>query len=126
MAYVNDSALDALLNYIKNNAEELHVCSAEPTNVTQATTTYSLGKKTSPTINSPSDRVGGGREVVVQAISDGSILTNGTATHWAIVKASATAALLATGSLGASQVVTSGNPFTLTQFAIGALDAVSV
>ena len=48
---------------------------------------------------------------------------NGTATHWAIVKASATSRLLATGTLDASQVVTSGNPFTLTALAVGVPDA---
>jgi len=125
MAYINDTSLDALLNDIRNNVETLHICSQEPSTVTEAITTYSLGEKPSPTVNAPSDRSGGGREIVVAAISDGSCDANGTATHWALVKTTATARLLATGSLTAQQVVTSGNPFTLTSFAIGVPDAVS-
>jgi len=125
MAYINDTSLDAALQDIQDNAEELHICSQEPATYAEATATYSLGQKTSLSMAEPSDKAGGGREAIVAAISDGAVDGNGTVTHWAIVKASATSRLLATGSLDESQVVTSGNPFTLTAFAIGMPDAVS-
>ena len=76
---------------------------------------------TSLSIAAPSDRSGGGREVIVSAISDGSVTGNGTATHYAIVDVSNTR-LLATGSLTASQVVASGNTFSLGSFTIGIPD----
>ncbi len=124
MPFLHDDALDALLNDAQANGEALHICSQEPVDYTEATATYSLGEKTSPTLNAPSDRGGGGREVIVDAITDGAVDVTGTATHWAIVKDSATARLLAAGDLAAPQGVTNGNTFTLTQFTIGVPDAV--
>ena len=124
MPFIHDDALDALLNDVVANGEALHICSQEPVDYTEATATYSLGEKTSPTINAPSDRGGGGREAIVDAITDGAVDVTGTATHWAIVKDSATARLLTAGDLASGQGVTNGNTFTLTQFTIGVPDAV--
>lgn len=123
MPFIHDTALDALLNDIDSNGETLHICSTEPTNYTEATTTYDLGNKASVTINAPTDRGGGGREIVIPAISDGSVTGDGTAGYWAIVKDSATSRLLAAGALASSQGVSNGNTFTLTQFTIGVPDA---
>lgn len=125
MAFINDTSLDALLQDIQDNVEALYICSQEPATVAEATTTYALGVKTSPSVAEPSDRTGGGREIVVASIADGTITATGTATHWALVKTSATSRLLATGALGSAQVVTNGNPFTLTQFAISVPDAIA-
>ena len=124
MPFIHDDALDALLADIDDNAEELHICSTEPTNYTEATSTYSLGQKTSLLITAPADRGGGGRELVIPAITDGAVDVTGTADYWAIVKASATSRLLAAGDLSAPQGVTNGNTFTLTEFTIGVPDAV--
>ena len=124
MPYINDVELDALLNSIQDNVETLHICSALPANYTEAATTYTLGNKTSPTMAEPTDKAGGGRESVVSAITDGVVTADGDATHWALVKDSATARLLAAGSLDALETVTNGNPFTLTSFAVGVPDAV--
>jgi hypothetical protein len=124
MPFLHDTALDLLLSDVINNGESLHICSALPANYTEATSTYSLGEKTSPTINAASDRGGGGREAVVDAITDGAVDVTGTADFWAIVKNSATSRLLAAGDLSAPQGVTNGNTFTLTSFAIGVPDAV--
>ena len=122
MPYMNDSAYDALLNWIQTDAESLRICSALPVTYAEATTTYLLGTKTSPTVATPTDRSPNGREIVVSAITDGSISADGTASHWALVKDSATAALLCAGDLASTQGVTNGNTFTLTQFAIGVPD----
>jgi hypothetical protein len=124
MPYIPDSALDALLNDVQDDVETLHICSQEPADYTEAATTYTLGNKAAPTMAEPSERGGGGRESVVSAITDGDVTATGTATHWALVKDSATAKLQATGVLSAPQAVTNGNTFTLTQFAVGVPDAV--
>ncbi len=124
MPFIPDSALDALLNDVQDDVETLHICSQEPVDYTEAATTYTLGNKAAPTMGEPGDRGGGGRESVVSAITDGNVTATGTATHWALVKDSATAKLQAAGVLSASQGVTNGNTFTLTQFAVGVPDAV--
>jgi hypothetical protein len=122
MPNMTDNAYDALLNYIQTNAESLRICSSLPTNYTEATSTYKLGTKTSPTVGTPADRSPNGREIVVSAISDGAVEADGTAGYWAIVKDSATSLLLCAGDLSSSQAVTNGNTFTLTSFAIGVPD----
>lgn len=122
MPYMIDAAYDALLNYIQSNAESLRICSALPGTYAEATSTYLLGTKTSPTVGTPADRSPNGREITVSAISDGSITVTGTASHWALVKDSATAALLCAGDLASTQGVTNGNTFTLTSFTIGVPD----
>lgn len=124
MPFIHDTALDALLSDIDNNAEELHICSALPANYTEATVTYSLGQKTSLLITAPADRSPNGRELVVPAITDGAVDADGTADYWAIVKVAATSRLLAAGDLSSPQVVSNGNTFTLTEFTIGVPDAV--
>lgn len=124
MPFLHDTALDLLLSDVITNGEALHICSSLPANYTEAVTTYSLGEKTSPTINAASDRGGGGREAIVDAITDGAVDGDGTADYWAIVKDSATSRLLCAGDLSAPQGVSNGNTFTLTTFAIGVPDAV--
>ena len=124
MPYINDVELDALLNSIQDNVETLHICSQQPANYTEAATTYTLGNKATPVMAEPSDRGGGGRESIVSAVADGLVTADGDASHWALVKDSATARLLAAGSLDAPQTVTDGNPFTLTTFAVGVPDAI--
>ena len=123
MPYIPDAAFDLLLNYIQDNQEAIHICSAEPANYA-GVAGVDLGNKQTPTVAEPSDRSPNGREIVVSAITDGSVTGTGTASHWAIVKDTATSELLAAGALAAPQGVTSGNTFTLTQFAIGVPDAV--
>lgn len=126
MAFINDIEYDALLNSIQDNVGTLHICSQEPLNYTEATVTYTLGNKSAPVVNEPSDKGGGGREIIVDAITDGVATADGDGSHWALVKDSATTRLLAAGALAAPQTLTDGNPFTLTTFAVGVPDAVSV
>lgn len=121
MATLNDRVFDNGLTVLDTEANAIHVTSQEATTYANATTTYSLGNSTSLSIGAPQDRTGGGREVVVSAISDGSVTGTGTATHYAIVD-TVNSRLLATGSLAASQSVTSGNTFTLSSVTIGIPD----
>lgn len=125
MPYMPDAAYDAGLNYIQDNVETLHICSTEPTTYAEATSTYSLGSKSSPTVAEPSDKTGGGRECVVSAITDGTVSADGTAAYYALVKDSATSELLLVGEITPSQGVTNGNPFTLPAFAFSFDDAVT-
>ena len=126
MATIADYVFDAALAKFDTEANRIDVCSSEPTTYTAATTTpassgVSLGNATSISISAPADRTGGGRKVTVSAITNGSVTYSATATHYAIVD-TVNSRLLATGSLSASQSVTSGNTFTLTAFDVGIPD----
>jgi hypothetical protein len=123
MASLNDRVLDNGLTVLDTEADKILITSQEATTYAEANSTYALGNSTSLSIAAPSDRSGGGREVVVAAISDGSVTGNGTATHYAIVD-TVNSRLLATGSLTTSQVVTTGNTFSLGSFTIGIPDPV--
>jgi hypothetical protein len=121
MPLIADAALDAALAVVADS-DALYICNAEPTTFTQATSTFALGTKATPTIGAAADRSPTGRRRTVAAITDGTVTASGTATHWALTKASGSL-LRATGPLTTSQVVTSGNPFTLGAFDVGIADA---
>lgn len=123
MPFIHDDVFDNGLSYITTNGSRIDICSQEPTTYTEATSTYTLGNKTSLTVGSPTNGDTNGRKVVVPAITDGSVTGNGTASHWALTKVTATTALLAANSLASSQAVTSGNTFTLTAIDITIPDA---
>lgn len=118
MPFIADRVLDNGLTVLDTEANRLDICSSEPTTYTAATSTVTLGNKTSLSVGAPAARSPSGRRVTVAAITDGSVTATGTATHWAITD-TANSRLLATGSLSASQAVTSGNTFTLAAFDIG-------
>jgi len=121
MATLNDRVFDNGLTVLDTEANAIHITSQEATSYAEATSTYTLGNSTSLSIGAPQDRTGGGREVVVAAILDGSVTGTGTATHYAIVD-TVNSRLLATSTLTASQAVTSGNTFTLSSVSIGIPD----
>jgi hypothetical protein len=121
MATLGDRVFDAGLSALDTEANKITVTSQEATSFAEANATYALGNSTSLSIAAPSDRTGGGRKVTVAAISDGSITSTGTATHYAIIDTT-NSRLLATAALTASQAVTSGNTFTLATFDIGIPD----
>jgi hypothetical protein len=118
MASLADRVFDNGLTVLDTEANKILITSAEATTYTQANSTYALGNSTSLSIGAPAARSGGGREVTIAAITDGSVTATGTATHYAIVD-TVNSRLLATGSLSASQAVTSGNTFTLSTAKIG-------
>ena len=121
MATLNDRVFDNGLTVLDTEANKIVITSQEATTYTEANSTYALGDSTSLSIGAPADRSGGGREVTVAAITDGSVTGTGTATHYAIVDTVNTR-LLATSTLTASQAVTTGNTFTLSSVAIGIPD----
>lgn len=122
MAFINDRVFDNGLSSLTSEANRLDVCSQEPTTYTEATSTYTLGNKTSITVGSPTDRSPNGRKVIVSAITNGSITATGTASHYGITD-TGNSRLLATNSLSASQAVTNGNTFSLGAIDIGIPDA---
>ncbi len=121
MATLDNRVFDNGLTVLDTEANKVLVTSQEASTYTEANSTYALGNSTSLSIGAPADRSGGGRKVAVAAITDGSVTGTGTATHYALVDTN-NSRLLATGSLTASQAVTSGNTFTLATFDIGIPD----
>lgn len=121
MTYLNDRIFDNGLTVLDTEANRLDICSAAPTTYAEATSTYTLGNKTSLSVGSPADRSPSGRKVTVAAITDGTVTANGTATHVAVVD-TVNSRLLAVQALSASQAVTSGNTFTLPAFDVGIPD----
>lgn len=121
MAFLNDHVFDNGLTVLDTEANRLDICSQAPTTYTEATSTYTLGNKTSLSVGAPADRSPSGRKVTVAAITDGTVSGTGTATHVAIVD-TVNSRLLAVQALSASQAVTSGNTFTLPAFDIGIPD----
>ena len=115
VAFLSDNVLDNGLQYLTDNGLRVDVCSQKPSDYTEATSTYTLGNKTNPTVGSPTNGASNGRRVIVSAITDGSVTSTGTATHWALSSASE---LLATQELTSSVAVVTGSTFTL--------DAISV
>lgn len=121
MAYINDEVFDQGLDYADTNGTRIDICSQEPLNYTEATSTYTLGNKTGLNTGVTQDGATDGRRVIVPAITDGSVTGTNTATHWALTDGAAI--LVATGALSASQGVTSGNTFTLDAISITIRDA---
>jgi hypothetical protein len=122
MAFLNDEAFDQGLDWVDTNGTRLDICSQEPATYAEATSTYTLGNATVNT-GVAQDNSTNGRKVIVPAVSGMSVTGTGTATHWALSNGSDT--LVATGSLSASQSVTSGNTIDTAAFDIIIEDAVS-
>jgi len=120
MAFLNDAVLDAALDEIIDNVTTLYLCSSEPGTYAEASSTYALGSRATPTVGTKADGDSSGRKCTVSAISDGTVSGTGTASHWALTSGSV---LYAAGSLTSTQSVTSGNTFTLTAFDIEIPDA---
>jgi hypothetical protein len=115
LANISDYVLDAALSKLDTEADRIDITSQEVTTYTEATSTYTLGNSTSLSFGAPQDGDTSGRKVRAAEITDGSVTSTGTASHFAIVDVSATR-LLATGSLSTPQSVTSGNTFTIAAF----------
>jgi len=71
MATLDNRVFDNGLTVLDTEANAIHVTSAEATSFANVAA-VTLGNSTSLSIGAPADRAGGGREVVVAAITDGS------------------------------------------------------
>jgi hypothetical protein len=112
MSFLNDHVLDLALAYIDTATTRLDICSAEPSTFTQATSTFSLGNKTGISVGAPSDASPNGRRVTIAAITDGTVTSAGTASHWALSD-TVNSRLIAANSIGAPKAVVTGSPWTL-------------
>lgn len=119
VAHLEQRVLDFGLNVLDTNATDIVVCGTEPTTYAQANATYMLGRKVfaaGGAFGSPADAANG-RKVSSTVISDGTILTTGTASWWAVIDTTG-ASLHAVGLLSSPQAVTATNTFTLGTFDI--------
>ena len=123
MASLADRIMDNGLSVLDTEANALHLTSQEATTYAEATATYTLGNATSISISAPSDRASGGRKETLSAITNGTLTSSGTATHYAIVD-TVNSRLLATDSLSSSQAVISGNNFALSTMDIEFTDPI--
>ena len=119
---LGEHVLDAALTVLDTEANRLDICHTLPTTYAQATSTYTVGNKLTPSVGSPAAASPNGRKVTVAQITDGTITATSTgasddAQFWALT-GTVNSRLLAAGSLSAAQMVTSGNTFTLAAFDI--------
>lgn len=115
---IQDRVLDLGLNVLDTESTHLYITSADATTYLEASSTYALGSKNwtaGAVFGAPAAGAPNGRKVTAAAITDGSVSANGTATKWAVTD-NTNSRLNVNGSLAASQVVTSGNTFTLGAF----------
>jgi len=124
MAFIGDRVFDFGLEVLTTECNLLTLCTQEPTNYTEARTTYKIGENLIPSIDPPSDRSGGGREVIINAIAlGGEVTADGTATHFTMLD-TANNRLLIVGQLTAPIVLTTSDSFTLDSFTVGIPDSV--
>tara|TARA_S200002703_G_C3595442_1_gene182905 strand:- start:67 stop:441 length:375 start_codon:yes stop_codon:yes gene_type:complete len=114
-ATFSDYLLDLLLSELDGQANRFDICSQNPTNYAEATSTYTLGNSTSIQAGAPTDGDVSGRKVVFTAITDGTTTGSGTATHYGVSDTGA-GRLLFSGTLTTQQPVIAGNAFTNPSF----------
>ena len=113
--------LDNGLIDLKNKATHIYICSSEPIDFAEATTTKALGNKNfgaGNTFTGPTDRTPNGRKVTTTAVTDGAVTGNGVAARWAVVDL-VNSRLLVDNDLAATQSVTAGNVFSIPAFDFG-------
>src|SRR5512143_1957278 len=119
-AYLHDNVFDNGLSAVKDGAVGIYITmTQQPTNYTEATSTYDVGNKVTSAggIFPGAISSGGtsGRKITTLNVTDGTVDRAGTNTAgwYGIVDAST---LLVANTLSASQSVTNGNTFTLGPF----------
>lgn len=105
--WANDNVMENGLNWIKNNCNEMHICSQQPTNFTEATSTYSLGSVAMSSSDfTLADGDTSGRKLTV-AGKEISVSADGTITHVALVDTSTSTLMYVTTTN--SESVSAGN-----------------
>jgi hypothetical protein len=117
----NDLMLDAALDYISTNADEIFVCNAQPTTYTEAATTFALTSVEAPTFQANADGDASGRKLAVDEEADMSITSTDDATHIALCKNSGSVLLYVTTCT--TQSLTSGGTVTVPTWDIEIEDA---
>ena len=116
---VTNAVLDAALEYVADAGDRLFVCSSEPTNYTEASSTYMLAQHTmtegiAGADYATADGDTSGRKLTVSQQADISITNTGTALHVAIADSVGTVLLIVTTCT--SQALTAGNTVTVPAF----------
>lgn len=112
---IRSSTIDLALADITTNADRMYLCSQAPTTFTEATSTYALGYKSGITVSSAEAGSGTARKVHISAITDGTVSTAGTATHYALVDYGSNE-LMVVHALNASKALSTGTAWTCAQF----------
>lgn len=120
VAKVGDYVLDNGLVILDTQATHIHIVDSDPTTFGDVTT-MTCGNKNfgaGAAFGVPSAGTAPiGRQVQSAAITDGNVTRTTTATGWAVTDTT-NSRILANGALSASQAVTNGNTFQLSQFII--------
>lgn len=120
MAYLDNRVYDNGLSVLDTEVNALVICNAEPDTYAEANTTFKVGEAVGgdyPGVGAPAAGVPNGRQVTVNAVTNGAVTATGTASHWALIDTVNTR-ILAAGPLAATQGVTNGNVFTLPSFTV--------
>lgn len=116
---VADAVLDAALNILKNNANIMTACNAQPANRTDAVTTYMLGNVAMNSSDyTVADGDTNGRKVTMSQKSNVTVAANGTANHVALCDGSS----LLYVTTATAQALTSGNTMTFNSWKIEIAD----
>jgi len=115
---VNDF-IDAMLDFLADNGNEINLCSQEPATYAEAHATYMLAQHALVVGDGNGDYTiadgdTSGRKITVAQQSDVPITNSGTANHAAIVKTSTQELLMVTTCT--PQVLTSGGTVTIPSF----------
>ena len=121
MAYLNDAVLDNGLVRVAS-ATTIYILSGSADPITVASVASVICAVDATTPAAPSDRGAGEREVIMAAVTAGTVTVTTTATRWALCSSTVN---FAVNTLSTTQAITSGNTFTLAAFTIGIPDGVS-
>ena len=122
MTYFSDEIHDQGLDWATAKGTRVDIChTAEPTTYTEATSTNSCANKTGLVTGAAQDGAIDGRRVEIPPITDGTITSTATGGWWAL--SDGVSEFVASNSVTASQVMTTGNPFTLGAFSLVKRDA---
>jgi hypothetical protein len=116
LPYINPNTLDNGLAALKAAADRVFINSSEPATYAAASSGAKLGTKTfaaGSVFPAAIATDGTGRKVTTAVISDGTVDSSGTATHWSVCT-SGSSRLEVAQALASSQSVTATNQFSLT------------
>ena len=85
MPIFSDVSKDAAIADMMARIDRLYICSAEPTTVLEAQSTFRLGVKTTPGLTGPIEGAVDGRKFEVDVWTDGVVEVTGGVTHYALV-----------------------------------------
>jgi hypothetical protein len=114
-AYVDDYYRDLALTAASSGSTfRVMLCNAEPDTYTEATSTFAIGNKTSPSLSVVAGTPNG-RAAQCVSFANGVVTIQDTAAYWAVVD-DTNSRLVSAGALSSPQTVYTANPWTLPTF----------